>query len=138
MFKPFTRDDLLMGRDAQYPLSDHLDANALDLTDASNAFGGAYFADTGRQLHIGNAYRPGHYNVQAGGAKRSAHLYCMAIDWQDRDGAVDAWVAAHLPEVLEMGFVGIEHPDNTPGWCHMDMMQRYDQHGQPFQVFRTR
>lgn len=137
-YKPITRDAVLMGRDAEYPLSGELDANCLDLVDAANAFGEAFFLDTGRQLRLTSGYRPGHYNTRVGGAPRSAHKYCLAIDWADPDGAVDAWVAAHLPEMLEFGFVGIEHPDNTPGWCHTDLMQRYDAHGTPYQVFRAR
>lgn len=137
-YRPFTRADLLHGRDVEYPLSPQLDANALDLVDAANAFGEAFYRETGRQLRVSSGYRPGRFNVAAGGAKRSAHLYCLAIDWADPDGAVDAWVAAHLSEMLEFGFVGVEHPDNTPGWCHTDLMQRYDQHGRPIQVFRVK
>lgn len=134
---PLTRDDLLHGRDAEYPLSPAQDANMLDLVDAANALREVYFAATGRVAKVGNAYRPGHYNTQAGGAPNSAHLHCMAIDWQDGDGTLDAWIHANRELVLEMGWVGLEHPDHTPGWAHTDMRQRYDANGQPYQVFRV-
>lgn len=133
----FTSEDLLMNRDLEYPLSGELEANLLDLLDAANAMAAAYEADTGRILEVRSAYRPGRYNVAAGGARRSAHLYCLAIDWADPDGAVDEWVMANLERMRDFGFVGIEHPDSTVGWSHCDLVQRYDMHGNPFQVFRV-
>jgi hypothetical protein len=133
-----TKDDILMGRDAQYPLTDRLTENLMRLLVAANALADAYHASTGEQLRINSGYRPGHYNTQAGGSKRSAHLECMAIDWADPTGEVDEWIQAHLPAVAAMGFTGIEHPKDTPGWAHTDMRQRYDAKGQPMQVFRVR
>lgn len=128
--------DLLHGRDGQYPLTDATHANLVDLYEAANELRRAYLAATGKLAKIGNAYRPGHYNVQAGGAKNSTHLHCMAIDWQDPDGALDAWIHDNKELVAEMGWVGLEHPDATPGWAHTDMRQRYDAQGRPYQVFR--
>lgn len=132
-----TRDDILMGREREYPLG-ALEANLLDLLMAANDFAAAFHADTGRSLAITSGYRPGHYNKRAGGAPRSAHLRCLAIDWADPDGAVDAWIQRNLARVRTFGFVGVEHPDCTPGWAHTDLVQRYDRHSNPFQVFRTR
>lgn len=133
-----TQTDILMGRESEYPLDYKLEANLLDLFEAANMMFAAYRSDTGRELKVSSGYRPGHYNTEAGGAKHSPHLYCMAIDWVDSDGAVDAWVQANLERIREFGFVGVEHPKDTPGWCHVDMVQRYDQHGNAFQVFRVR
>lgn len=134
--RQFTDADILHGREVQYPLTGALDANRLDLLDALNALSAAYTLSIGRELPgINSGYRPGHYNVEAGGAPHSTHLYCMAVDIADADGAVDAWVQEHLAEVIEMGFVGIENPSKTPGWCHLDMKQRYDAHGRPLHVF---
>lgn len=134
-----TRQMILQGRETEYPLG-ALEANLLDLLDAANAFAQAYWLDTGNILKVNSGYRPGRFNRPplCNGAKRSSHLFCLAIDWDDPTGEVDEWIQSHLSEMTEFGFVGIEHPDDTKGWAHTDLTQRYDQNGKPFQVFRSR
>jgi len=56
-----------------------------------------------------------------GAAKGSKHLSCQAIDLEDRDGRLDAWCMAHLG-VLEELQLWLEHPDATPGWCHLQIL----------------
>lgn len=53
-----------------------------------------------------------------GAAKNSKHIVCQAIDLNDHDGRLDAWCLANLDALEELG-LWLEHPDATPGWCHL-------------------
>ena len=68
------------------------------------------------------AYRPVKYNKQIGGAKRSAHLYGLAVDWSVK--GVDPeylrqLILPYLPQLkmrLEAG---------TKTWVHSDQRKPY-------------
>jgi len=68
---------------------------------------------------VTSGWRPATINATVPGAAHgSKHLSCLAIDLEDRNGALDAWCLAH-PDVLEELGLWLEHPDATPGWCHL-------------------
>lgn len=72
-------DDYLMGRDKEYPPTQEMldDANTLLLRVE------ALFYELGIEIKkedLSSGYRPGKYNVAAGGSKNSCHLKCVAID----------------------------------------------------------
>lgn len=121
-----TREEVLQGRDKEFPLTPELEANLSKLLIALNKFREIY----GRPMFVTSGYRPGYYNTRAGGALRSAHLFCMACDFADGGGALDAWVDAH-PEVLVNCGLWREAPSHTKGWMHLDIRDRGDIGGVP-------
>ena len=114
-----TRAEVLMGREAEFPLTPELEANLLRLLAALNVVRDAY----GKPMRVSSGYRPGRYNEAAHGAKHSFHLSCQACDFVDPDGALDAWCMANL-DVLRAAHLQLEHPSRTAGWCHLDLGAR--------------
>lgn len=72
----------------------------------------------GRPIHVTSWYRPGVYNRKIGGAKNSAHLYGMAVDFQV--GGMNAdMIRAMLRPKLETLKIRMENlPYST--WTHID------------------
>lgn len=53
-------------------------------------------------------------------AMGSAHLYGMAVDISDPDGALARWLQGALGNMLmTQNGLWAEHPDYTKGWCHL-------------------
>ena len=50
------------------------------------------------------------------GSPKSAHKRAMAVDVYDPGGKFDAWIN---DDMLECYDLYREHPDSTPGWCHL-------------------
>jgi hypothetical protein len=114
-----TRDEILMGRDKDHPLTPELESNLSDLLIKINKIRSAY----GKPLIVSSGYRPGSFNTAAGGAKRSLHMICKAIDFKDPKGEIDAWCDANQ-DLLESLGMWQEHPDATKNWCHLDIGDR--------------
>lgn len=111
-----TPQEVLMGRDQEFPLSDELKQNLDKLLIALNKFRAFY----GKPMIVSSGYRPGRFNVTAGGAKQSNHEICLACDFKDLDGSLDQWCLDH-PEILENCGLYQEHPDSTPKWLHLQL-----------------
>lgn len=114
-----SRDEILKGRDRDYPLDAELTTNLDKLLIAVNQIRQAW----GKPLIVTSGYRPGHYNKSARGAKRSAHMTCEAVDFQDGDGSFAAWCLSNL-KLLEEAGLYMESPLYThepPGkrWVHL-------------------
>jgi hypothetical protein len=119
-----TLEALLQGRDKQYPLTDAHRKNAEELLRRVNALLAEYVADGGDpNVRVSSGYRPGHYNVAAGGAKASAHLTCSAVDLADPGEKLAQWVWANRP-LLNKYNLDLEDPNWTPGWVHLDLKHR--------------
>lgn len=114
-----SRDEVLMGRDKQYPLTQEMEDNLKILLERLNQFRQAY----GKAMLVSSGYRPGPYNKAAGGAKKSAHLSCKACDFKDSDGALKKFVKDN-PDILEKCDLYQEHPDHTSTWLHLDIVPR--------------
>ena len=112
-----SRDEILMGRDKEFPLTPELEANLSKLLEAVNKLRTLW----GEPMYVSSGYRPGHYNTDAKGAKNSAHITCEAIDFRDGDGELDKWVT---DEILEQCGLWREDPDKTIGWMHVDIRPR--------------
>jgi len=108
-----------MGREKEYPLTPELEANLSRLLIAVNKLAEKY----GRDMAVSSGYRPGHYNVKAGGSRRSAHLTCEAVDFLDSGRQLTEWILAN-PAVLQECGLWMEHPDHTPTWVHLDTRPR--------------
>ncbi len=109
-----SRDEVLMGRDKEYPLSADLEINLTKLLEAVNKLRAAY----GKPMYVSSGYRPGHYNKDAGGATNSAHCLCMAVDFHDVDGAIKSWITEDI--LVECG-LWQESPQSTPTWVHVQI-----------------
>lgn len=112
-----TRDEILMGRDVEYPLSPELEANLEVLLQAVNKLRSLY----NQPMYVSSGYRPGHYNTDAHGAKNSTHTTCQAVDFHDPDGKIKSWITI---EILEECGLWQEDPGHTPTWCHVDTRPR--------------
>lgn len=53
------------------------------------------------------------------GASQSAHKRGMAIDLYDPHRALARWVLRNLDRVRAAGVRGMENPQWTPSWCHL-------------------
>lgn len=108
------RAEILMGRDAEFPLSEELESNLSKLLAAVNQLRELY----GKPMIVSSGYRPGRFNAAAGGAKNSSHLSCEAVDFKDADGALKAFCT---PEILVKCGLYMEDPESTPTWCHLQI-----------------
>lgn len=109
--------DYYMGRDKPHrsELTRELRAHARETLRRVNRL----LRRAGLMRKVTSGWRPATINATVPGAARgSKHLSCLAIDLEDRNGALDAWCLAH-PDVLEELGLWLEHPDATPGWCHL-------------------
>lgn len=111
-----SRDEVLMGRDREYPLSEELEVNLTSLLIALNKCRNIY----GKPIAVSSGYRPGKYNTAAKGAANSAHLTCEACDFVDADGQLKKYILDN-PIILETCGLYMEAPDRTPTWCHLQI-----------------
>jgi len=119
---------LLMGRDKEFPLNSQLEGNAEELLRRVNGL----LQDLLPLLHasghpclfkVSSGYRPGYYNTKAGGAKYSMHLVCGAVDIADAGNILDSCILK-CPDLLQKWQLWLEHPNHTPGWVHLDIRSR--------------
>lgn len=117
-----TRDEVLMGRDRDYPLTPELETNLIKLLEAVNKLR----IDWGKPLVVNSGYRPGHYNKSAKGATRSAHTTCEAVDFRDdNQGTFAKWCLNNL-NLLEKYGLYMESPTATQEppsrfWVHLQI-----------------
>lgn len=118
-----TRDDVLMGRDKQAPLSEEQENNLKLLITNVNRFLKVY----NKKLEITSGYRPPSINAKIGGGANSMHLHCLAVDFRDRDGSLSIFCLDNL-DLLYKCDLWIEDPkwtrvknsegDIVGGWTH--------------------
>lgn len=109
-----TRDEVLMGRDKQFPLNNTQEANLQHLLKCLNQFRDIY----GKPMTVSSGYRPEAINSTVpGAAKKSNHIICLACDFKD-DGSLDKFCMDNL-DVLEKCGLYLESPASTIGWCHL-------------------
>lgn len=119
--------DYWMGRDAQYPLA--LDTqtrrNAAVTVDLANRWlllakmAGVPLAVNAAGNLVNSGWRPPAVNAATPGASRSSlHLIGEALDLYDPSGAIDRWALDCPQPLIDLG-LWQEHPDSTPGWCHI-------------------
>lgn len=109
-----SRNEILMGRDVEFPLSQELEDNLSNLLIAVNKLRDLY----GIPMYVSSGYRPGHYNTDAGGAPNSTHMLCMAVDFHDADNKLKDWITL---EILEQCGLYQEDPEYTPTWFHVQI-----------------
>ena len=115
-----TLADYFMGRDRSHAqdMTDALRENAMRTVERANTL----LARAALPGLVTSGWRPHAINASIPNASpRSKHLSCEAIDLDDPDGALDAWCLVNLPLLEEIG-LWLEHPDATPGWCHLQVV----------------
>lgn len=66
-----------------------------------------------------SGWRPAAVNASTPkAASKSKHLLGLAIDVQDGDKALQQWCMANTDVLAELG-LWMEHPRDTPTWCHL-------------------
>ena len=115
-----TLSDYFMGRDRSHAheLSEALCANASLTIERGNRL----LARAALPGIVTSGWRPQAINAAIPNASpRSKHLSCQAIDLDDPQGALDAFCLCNLPLLEEIG-LWLEHPEATPGWCHLQVV----------------
>lgn len=107
-----TVTEYLMGRATHESLSFEQASNMAGIVSIANQI----LMDFGEFRKVNSGYRRLEDNKAAGGSKRSAHLSCEAVDLEDKDGKLKAFLTE---ELLEKYDVYMEHPSATPSWCHI-------------------
>lgn len=114
---PVTEEDFLKKRDVKDPLTHQMRDNMKKLLDKVNQlllmYGGIYYG-------VSSGYRPASINAAVGGAKKSAHMECQAIDLRDPKGALAKWCEEHQKHLVDLGLY-LESPAHTSGWCHLQI-----------------
>lgn len=113
-----TRNEILMGREKEFPLSEELEKNLEKLLKALNQFREIY----GKPMQVSSGYRPAGYNESAGGAKKSNHMICLACDFVDLESALDSYCVGNQ-DILEQCGLYLEHPKWTKTWCHLQAIK---------------
>ena len=105
-----------MGRDKQYPqdytqqISDNLDKLLAVMNQVRIAYG--------IPMRVNSGWRPPSINeATSNAAKGSNHLWGLAVDIADVDGAVWKWVLLNLPLMQKLG-IYFEDKRWTPTWVH--------------------
>ena len=107
-----SKKEILMGREDEYPLSEEQQKNFDKLIQAVNQLRGLY----GKPMMVTSGYRPGHYNVKAGGGSKSAHLTCEAVDFADKNRELTNFCT---DEILEKCGLYMEDPSVATTWTHL-------------------
>ena len=110
------RDEVLMGRDKEFPLSEIFEKNLTRLLQSLNKLRLIY----NKPMIVTSGYRPGHYNKSAKGAKLSAHLTCEAVDIKDPDGSFAKWCLQNIKHIVDCDLY-MEEPTYTKGWVHLQI-----------------
>lgn len=107
----------LMGREAEFPPTPEMLADANSLLQRVESL----FYDLGIELtddDLSSGYRPGRFNVMAGGSANSAHLKCVAIDIKDPNKKF-AKAVLQNPQLLDRHGLYLEDPKYCPTWLHL-------------------
>lgn len=110
-----TEKEYLMGRDTEYTLPPEYRINMGKLLSSINIIREMY----GKPLRISSGWRPGVYNKAAGGAAKSCHLTCEAIDIADVSREFTAWCLKHQQDVLARLGLYMEDPGHATVWVHL-------------------
>lgn len=116
-----TKDEMLKGRDLQYPdqytqqISDNIDK----FLSIFNQVRAAY----GKPMTVNSGWRPPAINeATSNAAKGSNHLWGLAADIADPDGSLWKWVLFNLDLMQKLGLY-MEDKRYTPTWVHFQCVK---------------
>lgn len=110
------REDILMGRDKQSPLTKEMEKNLENLLKAVNGLLKHYNSP----VKVSSGYRPPQINQSVGGARQSAHTTCEAVDLADPNGYLCNWILNNIHLLKQFGLY-MENPMFTKGWVHLQI-----------------
>lgn len=115
-------DSFLMGRIKFEDLSPVMQADAEDLLERVNLLLADFYHDfpdvPARTINSG--YRTPAANVAAGGAVKSKHMLCQAVDLSDADNKLGRWFTL-FPEKLIKYDLYMENKAYTKNWIHLQL-----------------
>jgi hypothetical protein len=114
-----TPKEYLMGRDNDYPITHDMALNMADLLSRVNFL----IAKLGINTVVTSGYRPPEMNKKIGGAVKSAHTQCKAVDLKDSSGNIGKLLINNVKLLEELGLF-LESPEHTKGWVHLDTKLR--------------
>lgn len=113
MSKYFTTKEYLKDREKLSPLTPDMVISMEDLLRRMDKIRAAW----GKSMTVSSGYRPEAVNASIGGAKKSNHMICKAVDIADPKGELGAWCLKNL-KLLEEAGLYIENPAKTTTWVH--------------------
>lgn len=116
-------DELLMNRHWEYPIDEMEAVNMARVWYRVNKLLSQYPTNMTGSL-VSSGYRPGHYNTQAGGAAKSTHLTCEAVDVADPGNGLDQWLDSNPSKLIECELWREDPARTEGGWCHLDIRPR--------------
>lgn len=108
--------EYIKGRDQDYPLTMQMYENMVALLSKVNVIRELW----GQPMIVTSGYRPAGYNLAAGGAPKSHHMTCLAIDIADPNGKLKAWIMDQTGLLERLGLY-MEDPADTISWCHLQI-----------------
>ena len=111
-----THEDVLMGRIKRQDLTAEQAQNLDILVQRINAL----FETFDETLVVSSGYRSPSQNALAGGAKKSHHMNCAAIDLRDLDGKIWKFCIDNI-ELCEKLGIWLEDKGATPTWTHLQV-----------------
>jgi hypothetical protein len=118
-----TKEQLLMGREVEFPITEQMGKDADTLLERVNALQNE--AGCPIVFTVSSGYRPGHYNTDAHGAPNSSHCVCQAVDIHDIGEKLDNWLTDDL---LTKYNLYREAPSHTPNWTHLTIRAPHSGH----------
>lgn len=115
-----TLNEYLMGRESQYPIDDDMRINALHLLSKVNELLEEFYKANpkAKKRIITSGYRPAAINAKIGGAKKSNHMLCLAVDLSDVDCLLSKWITV---DILKKYDLYMENKVKTPTWVHLQL-----------------
>ncbi len=116
---PISKDEVLKGRDKQYPndytkeISDNIDKLLVVMNKIRDIYG--------EPMVINSGWRPPAINsATVGAATHSKHTMGLAIDVRDADGKLMHWILKNLLLMKQLG-IYMEDFRWTPTWVHLQL-----------------
>ncbi len=109
--------EFYQGRDEKFPkeLTIELQKNADKMVARASELLSAF----GEKRKVTSGWRPASINAATpGAAKKSLHMFCLAVDLEDKDGRLGKWCVENVERLIEIG-LWLESPTKTPGWVHV-------------------
>lgn len=109
--------DVLMNRIAKQDLPSESQSNLATLVERLNLF----FANYSGPIVVSSGYRDPSRNATIGGATKSHHMTCAAIDLADSSGKVWQYCLDNLSKAKSIG-LWFEDRRWTPSWTHCQIV----------------
>jgi uncharacterized protein YcbK (DUF882 family) len=123
-----TLAEYIMGRDAQYPLTQEQWDNAEDLIEKLVELEDHWTDESGEEFVITSGYRPAEINAGIAGAKPDdAHTKCMGVDLRDTNMELSDFLLRNLTLLEQIGF-WMESPQSAKDHVHLQIYAPHSGH----------